>query len=83
MAATDTAEEILRVFRDVMGVEVPSRKTDILETGLLDSLALVTLLVELEERFGVRIDLETLDLEQLRTVESLGVVVDQLRTEGT
>lgn len=83
MAATDTAQEILRVFRDVMSVEVPSRKTDILETGLLDSLALVTLLVELEERFGVRIDLETLDLEDLRTVESLGAVVDQLRTEGS
>lgn len=83
MAATDTAEEILGVFRDVMGVEVPSRETDILETGLLDSLALVTLLVELEERFGVRIDLETLDLEDLRTVESLGAVVDQLRTEGS
>jgi len=40
---------------------VPAPETDLLETGTIDSLALVDLLVRIEERFGVRVDLENLE----------------------
>lgn len=52
-------------------VEVPSADADLLESGVLDSLQLVDLLLLLEERFGRRIAIEAIDLEDLRTLTRL------------
>jgi methoxymalonate biosynthesis acyl carrier protein len=51
-----------------MGIEAPSPEADLVATGLLDSLAMVDLLVHLEERYDTRISLEDLDLDHLRSV---------------
>jgi len=77
-----TEERIARIFRETLSVEVPSPTTDIIEAGLLDSLALVTLLFELESEFGVAITLEHLDVEQLRTIERIAALVDSRVGEG-
>lgn len=76
-------DQVERVFREVLHVEIPSPDTDILETGLLDSLALVTLLFELEERFSVKIPLAQLDLEDIRTVGRIALLVEALVLEET
>ncbi len=47
---------------------VPSPNTDLVETGLLDSLKLVTLLSLIENRFGIQISPDDLDLENFRSV---------------
>jgi acyl carrier protein len=73
---TDTAVRIERIFHDALGVAVPSPTTDIIATGVLDSLALVTLLYELEQEFSVTIPLD-LDIESLRTIERLAELVDR------
>ena len=49
--------------------------TDVLGSGLIDSLAFVDLLMAVEERLGVALALERLDFE---AVDSLGALVDQL-----
>jgi acyl carrier protein len=52
-------------------IEVPSADTDLLESGVLDSLQLVDLLLLIEEHFGRRIAIEAIDLEDLRTLTRL------------
>jgi acyl carrier protein len=44
--------------------------SDVIDAGLLDSLALVQLLATLEREFSVSMDLENLDLDDFRTVSS-------------
>ena len=79
---TETERRIERLFLDALGVEVSSPALDIIESGILDSLALVTLLFELEREFSVTIPLE-LDIESLRTVERLATLVERIAGEGS
>lgn len=72
---TPHEEGVLEIFRGALDIEVPGVEVDVIETGLLDSLGLVVLVSELEERFGVRIPFETLDVDQFRTVKSIGELV--------
>jgi D-alanine--poly(phosphoribitol) ligase subunit 2 len=68
--------QLQAIFRDVLNVVVPAPDTDLIETGLLDSLALVELLFEIEQRFGVDLALDDLDIENFRTLERLAAVVE-------
>ena len=62
-------------FAELFRVEVPSADTDLIEEGILDSFQLVELLVYLDEHFGVRIPLEELEIEDLRTLGRLAHLV--------
>jgi acyl carrier protein len=75
-----TRERIALAFKEALAIEVPSFDTDIIAAGLLDSLMLVTLLVELEARFGLTIPLEAIDIERLRTVNSIAAFVEEMET---
>lgn len=59
------------LFADVLHVDVPSPDTDLMAAGLLDSLGLVELLLQLEEAFGVEITLDTLDVEHFRSLQTI------------
>lgn len=76
-----TIDRIDRIFREALNVEVPSSTTDIIDAGLLDSLALVTLLFEVEQEFDLRIPLDGLDIEGLRTVERIAALIERLALE--
>lgn len=77
-----TGERIELIFRDVLNIRLPSPTTDLIASGMLDSLALVTLLFEIEQQFVTTIPLEEVDIEQLRTVERIASLVDELTREG-
>jgi D-alanine--poly(phosphoribitol) ligase subunit 2 len=62
---------IRELFRDVLALEVPFLDTDLIETGLLDSLALVELLFEIERQFKIDLQLDELDIENFRTIERI------------
>jgi D-alanine--poly(phosphoribitol) ligase subunit 2 len=47
---------------------VASPDIDLLETGLVDSIGLVELILELEERFGVSLPMEDLEIDDFRSV---------------
>jgi acyl carrier protein len=61
-------ERLGALFADSFHIEVPSADTDLLATGILDSLQFVELLLQLERRFGLRLRIEDIDLEDLRTL---------------
>lgn len=72
-------DEIKTIFSEVLYRDVRSPQDDLFETGLLDSMGLVELLFNLEQRFGFVPDMSQLDLEQFRSIESIARVVEANR----
>jgi methoxymalonate biosynthesis acyl carrier protein len=72
----DLIGELSALFDEALHIEVPSPDTDLIESGLLDSLQLVQLL-HIEERMGTRIPLEEVELDDLRSVGRLAGLIAQ------
>jgi len=68
-------ERLRAVFVESFHIEVPSPDTDLLETGVLDSFQFVELLFQLEQRFGLRIKIDDIDLDDLRTLARIARLV--------
>ncbi len=64
-------DEITRFFAERLNVSVPSVDADLFETGILDSLTFVDLVLYLEQEFGLKIGAEELELENFRSVEKI------------
>lgn len=75
----DLIARVHQLFVEALTMDVPSPDTDLIETGRLDSLALVELLFALEQRFGVDLSLGELDVENFRTLRRIG---DFVATQG-
>jgi D-alanine--poly(phosphoribitol) ligase subunit 2 len=67
------------MFFEALQMKVPSPDTDFIETGMVDSLQLVELLLQLEKRFACRIDIDDIELDDFRTLNSIARLV--ARTE--
>jgi D-alanine--poly(phosphoribitol) ligase subunit 2 len=70
-------DELSALFDEALHIEVPSPDTDLIDSGLLDSLQLVQLLLQIEERMGARIPLDEVELDDLRSVGRLARVIAQ------
>ena len=82
-APTGTVEaQLTDLVRDRVGVEVPSPDTDLVAAGLLDSLALVTLIVGIEDTFGTRLPLDDFDLERFRSVDAMARFLGEVGVTG-
>jgi acyl carrier protein len=64
-------QKLTELFAKKLNLEVSSVDTDLVETGLLDSLALIELLAQLEETFGVSVSTDDLELENFRSIASI------------
>lgn len=73
-------EAILGIFSEKLSITVASPTVDLLETGLVDSVTLVELLLELEQRFGVTLPLEALEIEDFRTITRIANLVTRTRS---
>ncbi|HEX2197769.1 MAG TPA: phosphopantetheine-binding protein [Burkholderiales bacterium] len=70
-------DELSALFDEALHIEVPSPDTDLIDSGLLDSLQLVQLLLQIEERMGKRIALDEVQLDDLRSVSRLAALIAQ------
>ena len=68
-------ERLGAVFAESFHIEIPSPDTDLLETGILDSFQFVELLMQLEQHFGLRIKIDDIDLDDLRTLARIARLV--------
>jgi D-alanine--poly(phosphoribitol) ligase subunit 2 len=73
--ANAIVERLDALFVECFHIEVPSPDTDLLETGILDSLQFVELLLQLERRFGLRVKVEDINLDDLRTLAQIARLV--------
>jgi acyl carrier protein len=80
---TDLADLVLGIFREELAIEVPGLDVDLIETGVLDSLGLIALVFEVEQRCGVEIPFETLEVDDFRTVRSIVRLVDARRGDSS
>ncbi len=71
-------ERVLRLLGDELMIDVGSPTTDLIETGRLDSLALVELLAAIEQEFQVEVALDALEIDAFRSVESIAAFVERL-----
>ena len=72
---SDCIQRVNAIFNDVLLRPVGSPHTDLMETGILDSLALVELLFNLEQQFGLTLDISSLDLDHFRSVTAIAELV--------
>jgi acyl carrier protein len=74
----DIQSRLRELFRERLHLEVPTADTDLLESGLLDSLQFVALLAHVEREFGVALPLVDLELERVSTLAAIGELVHGL-----
>jgi D-alanine--poly(phosphoribitol) ligase subunit 2 len=72
---------IYAALRERLMVIVPSADIDLFETGLVDSIGLVELILELEDRFRVSLPMENLELDDLRTVRRIADLIMRVSDE--
>ena len=73
---------ISQFLLEELDLMVPCSDTDLVETGLLDSLSLVSLLAHLEEEFGLEISLDDLDISNFSSIRNIAAFVAH-RMENT
>lgn len=71
---------IERIFRETLGITPPAPEVDIIDAALLDSLGLVTLLFEIEQELGLQLPLESLEVDDFRSIGLIAQLI--LRTHG-
>jgi D-alanine--poly(phosphoribitol) ligase subunit 2 len=72
------AGDIRAVLRDHLTVMVESADVDLLETGLIDSIGLVELILQLEDRFGVSLPMDTLEIDDFRSINRIADLITRL-----
>ena len=78
----DLTDQIVKLFSEKMALEVSSIEDDLVDTGVLDSLALMNLLIHLENEFGLTIPLDELDLEYFRCIAAIARFIKQRAAVG-
>jgi len=71
----ELAQQISTLFAEKLHLQVPSVDTDLIDTGLVDSLTFVEFLVQLEQGFGVQVSLQDLELDRFRTITRIAAFV--------
>jgi acyl carrier protein len=66
-AEVSTVDRVRLLIGDVLSIDVPNGNTDMIDSGLLDSLGLVSLIAEIEHEFQLELPLEDLDVNQFRS----------------
>lgn len=71
---------LTELFSSKLNLDVPSYDAELLQSGILDSMMLVELLVVIEREFGVTVSIETLDIDQFG---SLASIARMIQTSGS
>ena len=78
----ELAREVRALLSEKLTTQVASLDTDLLETGVLDSLTVVGLLVQIEERFGLTVEMEDLEIDDLRSIRSITHLISRRKAAG-
>jgi methoxymalonate biosynthesis acyl carrier protein len=73
-------DQIFHLLSERVQIVAPSVDTDLMESGLLDSLTLVELMTGLEEQFGIRISFDEIEIDNFRSVTNIADFVNRRST---
>ena len=82
LSEEDVASQVQALLAQKLFVMVESHETDLLAAGILDSLTLVQMLMHLEEHFGLRVAVEDLEIEDLRSIHAIARLVARQQRGG-
>ena len=71
----DLTGDIRSLLLEKLSIRVDSVETDLLEAGILDSVAQVQLLLHLEKRFGLRMPMEEFEIDSFRSIVKIATLV--------
>ncbi len=63
--------EVAAIFARDLHIDVHAPDTDLLTTGRLDSIGMVELLLQLENHFGVRAEMDDLEIDHFRSIAAI------------
>ena len=69
--------QVKSILATVLNTEVSWSDTDLVESGMLDSLALVSFILELETVFGLSVSYDNLEIDNFRTIKTISQFVQQ------
>jgi acyl carrier protein len=72
---SELRRQIAQLFTEQLSVEVPTYDTDLLDSGVLDSLKFVELLVHLEREFGTQVQLNEFEWDNFRSIDRIAQFV--------
>lgn len=67
--------DIAKLFLETLNINVSSVKTDLLDSGVLDSQKFVELLLHLEQDLGATIGVDDFEIENFRSIEEIARLV--------
>jgi acyl carrier protein len=78
-----TGPALLAFFRERAGARIQDIEADadLFQSGVLDSFEILQLVLFIEERFGVSLDLEALSEDDLRNLSSIQHLIARARRE--
>jgi acyl carrier protein len=77
-------EQIFRLLRDSLYLQVEDAELDLIESGMLDSAMFLTLFVEMERAFRVRMHVEDFQLDNFRSVTRMAdFVTEKQQNDGS
>jgi acyl carrier protein len=62
---------VTALIRDSVGMDVPDPTRELLASGFIDSLSFVSLLLAIEQEFGISIDIDSIELADFQSVEGI------------
>ncbi|WP_447983765.1 acyl carrier protein [Nitrospira sp. Nam74] len=72
------------ILLEKLNMPIPARQTDLIESGLLDSLGFVELTAQLEETFGITIPMEKLHINNFRSIAAIAdFIIAQQRSQAS
>jgi acyl carrier protein len=74
---TSLERNIGDIFGRKLHLTVPSAETDLFESGSLDSLSCIELLLQVELEYGIRIPLQDLELSEFRSIGRIAGFIKQ------
>lgn len=81
MSEAEIVAVIERIFNDTLNITPPAPEVDIIDAALLDSLGLVTLLFEIEQELAVQIPLESLEVDDFRSIGLISRLIVRIQDE--
>ena len=73
---------IKKIVKEINEYESIDLDTDLLEIGILDSVAMMVLVNEIENEFDIDIDIDDLITNNFRTIKTIEKIIDIKRNLG-
>jgi D-alanine--poly(phosphoribitol) ligase subunit 2 len=83
MLPTILCDDITDLFSARLGLDIPSTDTDLFEAGVVDSMSFVELLLQIETKFGIPMNLGDIEFENFRTVAKIADFIASRRRAET